>query len=107
VRQAELALVAEVDEVVEDLPGELLGVAVDLRDVESLKENVEGRAEREAASASVQMSAIRVSSSARLFASVTLTGRPTAAITVSFLRRRLGGGVGRRRAPAAPPVPER
>ena len=52
-RQAELALVAEVHEVVEDLLRQLLRLAVHLGDVEPLEEHLERRAEREAAAASV------------------------------------------------------
>ena len=52
-RNAELALVTEVHEVVEDLLRQLLRLAVHLRDVEPLEEHVEGRAQREAAAASM------------------------------------------------------
>ncbi len=52
-RDAELALVAEVHEVVEDLLRQLLRLAVHLRDVQPLEEHVEGRAQREAAPAAV------------------------------------------------------
>jgi hypothetical protein len=53
VREAQLALVAEVDEVLEDPLRELVGLAVHFGDVETLEEDLERRAQGKTAPAPV------------------------------------------------------